>query len=75
MSRMRTALFGLGLVVEDIHLRACAALPELELVAACDPRVERRTWAEQKGVPATYPDALSLLEREKPELVIIATPP
>ncbi len=75
MSRMRTALFGLGLVVEDIHLRACAALPELDLVAACDPRPERRRWAEQQGVPITYADALTMLERETPELVIIATPP
>lgn len=75
MSRIRTALFGLGLVVEDIHLRACAALPELELVAACDPRTDRRRWAEQQGVPAIYADALTLLERAKPELVIIATTP
>jgi predicted dehydrogenase len=47
----------------------------LELVAGCDPRPERRAWAEQQGVRATYPDALTLLEREKPELILIATPP
>ena len=75
MSKMRTAVLGLGLVVEDIHLRACAAVPELELIAGCDPRQERRSWAEQKGIGATYTDALTLLEREKPELVLIATPP
>lgn len=75
MSKMRTAILGLGLVVEQIHLRACAAVPELDLVAGCDLRPERRAWAEQQGVCATYADALSLLEREKPELVLIATPP
>lgn len=75
MSKVRTALVGLGLVVEQIHLPACAALPGLELVAGCDPRSERRTWAEQQGVRVTYADALTLLEREKPELVLIATPP
>lgn len=75
MNRMRTALLGLGLVVEQIHLRACTAVPELELVAGCDPRPERRTWAEQQGVRATYADAATLLASEKPELVVIATPP
>ena len=75
MSKMRTALVGLGLVVEQIHLPACAAIPELELVAGCDPSPARRSWAEKRGVPTTYPDAVMLLEREKPELVLIATPP
>lgn len=75
MSKMRTALLGLGLVVEEIHLRACDAVPELELVAGCDPRPERRNWAEQQGVRTTYADASTLLERENPELVLIATPP
>ena len=75
MSKMRTALVGLGLVVEQIHLPACAAIPELELVAGCDPSPVRRSWAEKRGVPTTYPDAVMLLEREKPELVLIATPP
>ena len=75
MSKMRTALLGLGLVVKQIHLPACAAVPELELVAGCDPSLERRSWAEQQGVRTTYADAVTLLEREKPELVVIATPP
>ena len=75
MSKIRTAIVGLGLVVEQIHLPACAAVPELELVAGCDLRPERRSWAEQRGVRVTYADAATLLEREKPELVLIATPP
>ena len=75
MSKMRTAILGLGLVVEQIHLPACAAVPELDLVAGCDPRPERRSWAEQRGMRVTYADAATLLEQEKPELVLIATPP
>ena len=75
MSKMRTALLGLGLVVEQIHLPACGAVHELELVAGCDPQSERRHWAEQRGIRATYADAADMLEREKPELVVIATPP
>jgi len=47
----------------------------LALIAGCDPRPERRSWAEQQGVPVTYADAETLLQREKPELVLIATPP
>ena len=75
MGKMRTAILGLGLVVEQIHLPACAVVSELDLVAACDPRPERRAWAEQHGVRVTYADAADMLEREKPELVLIATPP
>ncbi len=75
MNKMRTAILGLGLVVEQIHLPACATVPELELVAGCDPRPERRSWAEQHGVSVTYADAADMLEREKPELVLVATPP
>lgn len=75
MSKMRTALLGLGLVVEQIHLPALCAVPALQLVAGCDSRKERRNWAEQRGIRTTYADAAEMLEKEKPELVVIATPP
>lgn len=75
MTPTRTALLGLGLVAEQIHLPACALVPELDLVAGCDPRPERRELARLRGVQAVYEDAEALLAKERPELVIIATPP
>ena len=73
---IRTALFGLGNVAERIHLPACASVAELEVIGASEPRRERRAaMAERFSLPAVYADSAELLERERPELVIVGTPP
>lgn len=72
---VRAALVGLGLVAQQIHLPACALASGIELVAGCDPRLERRDWAQSRGLPATYDDAVQMLDAVRPQLVIIATPP
>jgi predicted dehydrogenase len=73
---MRVALIGLGAVTEQIHLPASALLPEVELVAACEPDAARREEVGRRfGIPALYADAETLLTKEKPDLVIVATPP
>ena len=73
---IRIAIFGLGDAAEQIHLPACALLPNVKVVAACEPDTGRQ---EQIGgrfeIRALYTDPETLLEREKPDLVIIATPP
>ena len=72
----RIALFGLGNAAEQIHLPACASIPDVEVVAACDPDVDRRQRiGERFGIPALHAEPEALLEREKPDVVIIATPP
>jgi predicted dehydrogenase len=46
------------------------------VVAACDPDVNRRLQVGGRfGIRALYPDPEPLLEKEKPDIVIIATPP
>lgn len=73
---VRIALFGLGTVAEQIHLPACALLPGVEVIAACEPDIDRREKVGRRfGVRALYTNPESLLEKEKPDIVIIATPP
>jgi predicted dehydrogenase len=73
---IRAAILGLGDVAEQIHLPACAMLPEVALVAACEPNPERRVRVGRRfGISTIYPDVETLLEREKPDVIIICTPP
>ncbi len=73
---MRTAVIGLGKVAERIHLPACKSVSEIELVAASDTSEERRrSMKEQFSIPNVYADSLEMIEKEKPDLVMIGTPP
>jgi len=73
---MRTAVIGLGKVAERIHLPACKSVSEIELIAASDTSEERRrAMKDQFSIANVYADSLEMIEKEKPELVIIGTPP
>ncbi len=73
---MRTAVIGLGKVAERIHLPACKSVSEIELIAASDTSEERRrSMKEQFSIPHVYADSLEMIATEKPELVMIGTPP
>ncbi|MCI0398187.1 MAG: Gfo/Idh/MocA family oxidoreductase [Chloroflexi bacterium] len=73
---IRTAIFGLGKVAEQIHIPACQTVEEIQLVAGCDPAGNRREAMQARfRLPAVYAGAQELLEKEQPELVIIGTPP
>ena len=73
---LRTAILGLGGVAERIHLPACRAVSRINVIAACEPDGEaRRRLADRFSIPHVYEDAEALLAAEKPELVIIGTPP
>jgi predicted dehydrogenase len=73
---IRAAIFGLGKVVEQIHLPACHVVDEIQVVAGCEPVAERREYMKRRfNLPAVYEDAETMIEAEKPELVIVATPP
>lgn len=72
----RVAIFGLGAAAERIHLPACVSLPCVEVTSACEPDAMRREQIGHRfGVPSLYPDAPSLLTEERPDVVIIGTPP
>lgn len=76
MSRTRVALIGLGAVARDIHLPALANHPAATLIAAADPSsASRERAARQIGRTRIYADPDSMLRKERPDLVIVATPP
>lgn len=73
---IRTAIVGTGGIARS-HAQAIQELADqVELVAAVDVDPRRLDdFREQHGVPAGYTDIREMLERERPDLVHIATPP
>jgi predicted dehydrogenase len=73
--RLRCALVGTG-AVAHLHARAVAAYPHAELVAVTDHSREKADeFAAQYGVPRVYDDLDALLAAERPDVVLICTPP
>jgi predicted dehydrogenase len=72
----RIALIGLGGAAERIHLPACASLAGMEIAAACEPDADRRQRVGRRfGIRSLYAEPETLLAKERPEIVIIGTPP
>ena len=73
---VRVAVVGLGQVAQKIHLPACLQIPEIDVVAACDPDSSR--YPIIRGIypqAALYASASELLQKERPDVTIIGTPP
>ena len=74
--KTRVAIAGLGAVAEHIHLPACALLPEIDIVGACDLDEHRRKHITGHfGLKPVFETCEEMLARTSPELVIIGTPP
>ncbi|MCK6079273.1 Gfo/Idh/MocA family oxidoreductase [Microbacterium sp. EYE_5] len=72
---LRCALIGTGSVAH-LHARAVAAHPRAELVAVTDHRREAAdAFAREWGEAAVYDDLDALLAAERPDVVLICTPP
>src|SRR5207248_4147731 len=72
---VRFAAVGLGNAITMFHLPALGRLPAAELTGGLDLSPERRAWWEKTtGTPA-YESLDELLERSRPDVVIVATPP
>ena len=73
---LKTVLIGLGAGPENILLPGLTGVPEIRLVAACDlDRGTRDRVAKRWGIPKTYGDASEMMAVEKPDLVVVGTPP
>lgn len=70
MGTLRGAVIGCGFF-GNIQIEAWRRMPDVELVAACDPVLERA----QAAAPRAYTDAAGMLDRERPDFVDIATRP
>ncbi len=72
MSGTRIAVVGVGYIGRD-HIAAALANPKLRLSAVVDPAQAGAALAEEVGV-AHFSDLNSLLERDRPDGVVLATP-
>lgn len=77
MTGIRVALVGTGHIAEAAHLPAFAAeAARTELVAAVDlDRGRAEDFAARHGIPAAYGDLQAMLDRERPDLVVLCSPP
>src|SRR5271168_5385936 len=73
--KYRIALVGTGYIA-DWHAKALASIKRIELVAACDQKLERaRSLAERFGVPRVYSSLEDMLAAEKLDSVHVLLPP
>ena len=77
MARLRAAILGAGLISGKKHLPAFSRLKhKVDLVALCDVNVQAaEKLGKNFGVPRFYGDLAELLDKEKPDLIDICTPP
>lgn len=70
---MKIGLIGCGWIAET-HLETLTALGE-EVTCVCDPDPQRLAWAADAAGAHAFEDWDSLLERGRPEAVLVLTPP
>lgn len=72
---MRFGLVGLGWAAHAFHLPALGRIDGVSVVGGMDTNEERRaSWTSATRTPA-YESMEELLERERPDVVVVATPP
>ena len=72
---MRYGIVGLGWAASAFHLPALETVPNAILVGGADASDEQRdSWTAKTKLPV-YADLQQLLESERPDVVVVATPP
>jgi predicted dehydrogenase len=70
------AIIGLGAAARNLHLPAYAQLGEkIQLVGGCDPSHAAREFASKKWRLRVFANPIEMIERTRPEAVVICTPP
>jgi predicted dehydrogenase len=73
---VRVGIIGLGGVAARIHLPACRKVEGIELTGAAEPvRETREAMAGKYQLARVFESAEELLAAEKPDVVLIGTPP
>lgn len=71
----RTALIGSGFIA-DVHLQVLRAVPQVQVVALCDPaRSRAERLAKKHGVPAVHDDLEAMLAQGGLDAVHLLVPP
>lgn len=72
---MKAALIGAGQIARQ-HLACLKSLPEVQLVGICDlSAAAAEAAAERFGVPAWFVDHREMMEKVRPDVVHVTTPP
>jgi predicted dehydrogenase len=75
MSNLRVAVAGAGYFTQ-FQLDGWKRMPGIELAAICNrDQAKARALAERFGIPRVYGDVAAMIDREKPGLLDIVTPP
>jgi 2-alkyl-3-oxoalkanoate reductase len=73
--KLRSALVGCGRI-SAFHVAALEALPDVEIVAACDLREQLASeLASRNGIPHVFTDMEAMMRAVGPDVVHIITPP
>jgi len=74
-SPIRLGIVGFGRLAREYYLPALRALGEVELVSVADPLAASRGVAAELGGVRVHADHRTLLERERLDAVLVASPP
>jgi predicted dehydrogenase len=77
MAKLKAAIIGSGLIAGLKHIPAFQKhCDKVELLAICDLNAEAaQKIARERGIPRAYGNIAEMLEKEKPDIVDICTPP
>ncbi len=77
MSKLKAVVVGAGLISQKKHIPAfMRARGKVELAAICDLNLDgAKTAASKFGIPKAYGDLAEMLDKERPDIVDICTPP
>lgn len=74
MKKIKVAVIGLGRIGWGFHLPQIAGHGGFHLISAADTSEERLLEAKEKYSITGYTDYIEMYEKEKPDLVVIASP-
>lgn len=74
MDKVRVAIIGCGSIAKFRHIPEYAKNPHADLIAFCDPVIERAKEFAKKYGGRAYSDHRELLAKEKPDAVSVCTP-
>lgn len=72
---VRFGLVGLGWAARGFHLPALRTIPGAEIVGGADESAEQRASFERETGLPTFATLDELIERGRPEVIVVATPP
>lgn len=72
---MKFGFAGLGFAAQNLHLPAVRAVPGGTSVGGVDPSPERQADWERLDAGSCYSSLDELLERSRPDVLVVATPP